>query len=96
MLASILALGALAIDAAMGATAYDALQVVKTAKGEAILKQLIEVRGETGRSQPQAWTILMNDPAARGGIREFVVSGDEFSPSALRSAATRTAASFHP
>lgn len=76
-LASILLLAILGLRLAAAATAYEALQVVKSQKGDAILKQLIEVRGETGRPQPQSWTILMNDSTARGGIREFVVSGNE-------------------
>lgn len=76
-LATILALGFLGVAAASGATAYEALQVIRKAKGDDALVKLIEVRGETGRPQPQSWTILMNDPAARAGIREFVVSGSE-------------------
>jgi len=67
----------LAAGRAPAATAYEALQTIKQARGDAILKQLIEVRGETGQPQPQSWTILMNDPAARGGIREFVVTGGD-------------------
>lgn len=59
---------------APAATAYDALQTVKKERGDDTLKRLIQVRGETGQPQPQSWTILMNDPAARGGIREFVVA----------------------
>lgn len=59
------------------ATAYNALQTLKQARGEAILKQLVEVRGETGQPQPQSWTILMNDPAAKGGVREFVIAGGQ-------------------
>ncbi len=75
-LALIFVLGALTADS-MAATAYEALQVVKKAKGDGVLQQLVEVRGETGQPQPQSWTILMSDPAARGGIREFVVTGGE-------------------
>jgi hypothetical protein len=70
-------LTALAGGRVQAATAYEALQVVKQSKGDGILKQLIEVRGETGQPQPQNWTILMKDPTARGGIREFVVTGKE-------------------
>jgi len=61
----------------MGATAYEALQVVKQSRGDAVLKNLVEVRGETGQPQPQSWTILMSDASARGGVREFVVTGGE-------------------
>lgn len=76
-LALISVLAALVAAKAPAATAYEALQVVKKSRGDAILKQLIEVRGETGQPQPQSWTILMTDATARGGIREFVVAGGE-------------------
>lgn len=58
-------------------TAYDALKVVKREKGDAVLSQLVEVRGDSGQPQPQSWKILMRDPAARAGIREIVVTGNE-------------------
>jgi hypothetical protein len=79
-LALSLAAGALAFAGssfAAPATAYTALQTLKQARGDAILKQLVEVRGETGQPQPQSWTILMNDPAAKGGVREFVITGGQ-------------------
>ncbi len=76
-IALIFVLGALATGHGLAATAYEALQVVKKARGDGVLKQLVEVRGETGQPQPQSWTILMSDPSARGGIREFVVTGGE-------------------
>jgi hypothetical protein len=76
-LALIFLLGTLAAGPSIAATAYEALQVVKKARGDGVLKHLVEVRGETGQPQPQSWTILMSDPAARGGIREFVVTGGE-------------------
>ncbi len=74
-LAFLFFLVALAAGRAPATTAYEALGVIKQNRGEAILKQLIQVRGETGQPQPQSWTILMNDPAARAGIREFIVTG---------------------
>jgi hypothetical protein len=67
----------LATGRAPGVTAYEALQVIKKSRGDAVLKQLVEVRGETGQPQPQSWTILMSDATARGGVREFVVTGSE-------------------
>jgi len=73
----ILAAVLLVAGVASGATAYEALGVIKKQKGDAVLKQLVEVHGETGHSQPQSWTIIMTDPAARGGIREFVVTNGE-------------------
>lgn len=56
-------------------TAYEALQVIKADRGDAILNELVEARGDTGNPQPQSWTIAMIDPSARKGIREFVISG---------------------
>jgi len=41
------------------------------------MAQLVDVRGETGMPQPQIWTILMKDPEARAGIREFVIASGE-------------------
>lgn len=73
----IAAISLAAAASAHAGTAYEALQVIKGTRGDTILNQLIEARGESGQPQPQSWTILMNDPAARGGIREFVVSGDQ-------------------
>ena len=73
-LSSILLLGVLSMTTGLGATAYEALQVIRGSRGDSVLNQLIEVRGESGQPQPQSWTILMNDSTARGGIREFVVA----------------------
>lgn len=55
-------------------TAYQALEVIKAAKGDAVLDQLIEARGESGAPQPHSWTIVMIDSSARGGVREFVIA----------------------
>lgn len=68
----------LALIAPLGAvTAYEALQLLRTTRGDTVMASLAEVRGESGQPQPQAWTIIMNDPTARGGIREFVVNSRE-------------------
>lgn len=55
-------------------SAYEALRVVGKEKGEALLGKLVELRGVDGSPQPGQWTICFADPAARGGVREFVVS----------------------
>jgi len=62
---------------AAASTAYDALRVIQTTRGPAVMAQLVDVRGETGMPQPQVWTILLKDPEARAGIREFVVASGE-------------------
>jgi hypothetical protein len=54
-------------------TAYAAMRVVSAEKGSGILDKLVEVRGKDGGPQPEAWTLLFNDPSARGGVREIVV-----------------------
>ena len=57
-----------------GGTAYLALKAAqKGADGSA---SLIVVTGERGAPQPQEWKVIFSDPAARGGIREIVTSGD--------------------
>ena len=57
-------------------TAYKALRVVGTQRGEKALNEVTAIVGKAGRPQPVAWRITLEDPAARGGEREFdVVSG---------------------
>jgi hypothetical protein len=57
-----------------GGTAYLALKAAqKDTDGSA---SLLAVTGERGAPQPQEWKIIFSDPAARGGIREVVASGD--------------------
>lgn len=56
-------------------TAYEALISVGRAKGNAFLDNLIEMRGLEGSPQPQQWTMIFRDASARGGLREFVVTG---------------------
>ena len=57
-----------------GGTAYLALKAAR--KGADSSARLIEVTGERGEPQPQEWKVILSDPAARGGIREIVASGD--------------------
>ena len=57
-------------------TAYKALRAVGTQRGEKALSQVTAILGQSGRPQPVAWRVLLNDPAARGGQRELdIVSG---------------------
>ncbi len=37
---------------------------------------LVEMTGERGEPRPQEWTLVYKDPAARGGVREILASGD--------------------
>ena len=58
-----------------GGTAYLALKAAqKAADGSA---SLLVVTGERGEPQPQEWKVVLSDPAARGGIRQIVASGDD-------------------
>jgi len=59
---------------AAGGTAYSALKAAQ--KGTDGSANLIEVTGERGEPQPQEWKVILSDPAARGGVREIVASGD--------------------
>lgn len=74
---SILFLSWAILGTANASTAYDALRTVQQTRGQSVMNQLIELRGDTGKPQPQSWIVLMNDPAARSGIREFVVSSGD-------------------
>jgi hypothetical protein len=57
-------------------TAYKALRTVGAQRGEKALNQVVAISGQYGRPQPVDWRISLNDPAARGGIRELdIVSG---------------------
>jgi len=55
-------------------TAYQALRTVGAERSQGFLKSVIEVKGRNGVPQPTVWTILINDPLARGGVREIEVS----------------------
>lgn len=58
-------------------TAYEALRALRSARGDAILSQLVEVSGTGGAPQPGEWVILLKDPVARGGVREIkIVNGN--------------------
>jgi len=56
-----------------GGSAYAA---VRTARKVSAGAPLAQVTGERGEPRPQEWKLIFADPAARGGVREVVVSGD--------------------
>ena len=64
----------LPLAAVRGETAYQALRTVGAERSKALLDNVIEVKGRNGTSQPEVWTVLLNDPLARGGVREIEVS----------------------
>lgn len=55
-------------------TAYAAMRTVGQSRQDA-LARILEIRGTQGATQPLVWKITVADPAARGGLREFEVSG---------------------
>ncbi len=55
-------------------TAYQALRALSAARDQAVLKSVIEVKGRSGTPQPENWIIVIDDPRARGGVREIEVS----------------------
>ena len=55
-------------------TAYQALRTVGAQRGEDALKHVIEIEGVGGVPQPNVWRVVLDDPAARGGVRELDVA----------------------
>jgi hypothetical protein len=68
---ALLGVGQLTLSAAE--TAYNALRVVGKQNGADVLNRVVEVRGRSGTPAPASWKIVLNDPGARGGIRELEV-----------------------
>ncbi len=56
-------------------TAYQALRTAAKSRGDSILGRVVEVQGSAGIPQPEVWKILLDDPAARAGVRELQVAG---------------------
>ena len=59
-----------------GDTAYQALHVLTRERPNIGLTRVLKVEGLNGSPQPAVWKIVLDDPSARGGIREFEVSND--------------------
>jgi hypothetical protein len=55
-------------------TAYQALRTVGTQLNRDFVNRVISVSGTKGDPQPETWRILLDDPKARGGVREVEVS----------------------
>lgn len=73
MAALLLATPALAL-AQENPSAYDALRVVGTKLNRDYVNHVISVTGVDGNPQPETWKILVQDPGARGGVREVEVA----------------------
>lgn len=68
-------LGVAQLTLSAAETAYTALRVVGKQNGADVLNRVVEVRGRSGTPAPPSWKIVLNDPNARGGIRELEVQG---------------------
>jgi hypothetical protein len=55
-------------------TAYDALRVVGKKLSRDYVNRVISMAGVDGNPQPETWKILLQDPRARGGVREVEVA----------------------
>jgi hypothetical protein len=58
------------------ATAYEALRVVSTQLGRGALNHIVSLTGVEGDPQPEKWKIVLEDPDARGDMREIQVAND--------------------
>jgi hypothetical protein len=58
-------------------TAYAALRTLGSAKGEKALSQILSVSSEGTTTQPSHWRVCLDDPAARGGVRELEITGNQ-------------------
>jgi hypothetical protein len=58
------------------ATAYEALRVAGRQLGRGALSHIVTMTGVKGDPQPEKWKIILEDPAARGGVREVEIAND--------------------
>jgi hypothetical protein len=58
------------------ATAYEALRVVGGQLGRDALNHIVSITGVGGDPQPEKWKIILEDPGARGGVRELQVADE--------------------
>lgn len=68
-----LAIGGTLVAQVRGGTALDALRALPQAQ----MKNLALIEGRDGVPDPEAWHVLVQDPKAENGYREFVVSGSD-------------------
>ena len=54
-------------------TAYEAMRTVGLQLNRDYVNHVLSVTGSDGRPQPETWKILIEDPKARGGVREVEV-----------------------
>src|SRR5437660_1550238 len=68
-----------AVFAQTNPSAYDALRAVGTQVNRDFVNRVVSVTGVDGNPQPSRWRILIDDPNARGGIREVEVTDGHIS-----------------
>jgi hypothetical protein len=66
-------LAAAVLPAPAADTAYAALRVVGKRDGQEALNHVLELRGRSGSPQPSVWKVVLDEPRARGGVRELEV-----------------------
>jgi hypothetical protein len=54
-------------------TAYSALRVIGKRDGQEVLNHVLELRGRSGAPHPAVWKVIIDEPRARGGVREIEV-----------------------
>jgi hypothetical protein len=54
-------------------TAYEAMRTVGNQLNRDFVEHVISLSGTNGDPQPETWKILLDDPQARGGVREVEV-----------------------
>jgi len=54
-------------------TAYSALRVIGKRDGQETLNRVVELRGRGGNPHPSVWKVIIDEPRARGGVREIEV-----------------------
>ncbi|MGA8655099.1 MAG: hypothetical protein WB586_03050 [Chthoniobacterales bacterium] len=58
-------------------TAYKALRAIGAQRGEKALGQILSISGKSGRPEPTDWIVKLDDPAARGGVRELNIANGQ-------------------
>ena len=58
-------------------TAYEAMRTVATKMNRDLVNHVISITGQHGTPQPETWTLLLDDPRARGGVREVEVAHNQ-------------------
>ncbi len=64
---------AIPLAATAADTAYSALRVIGKRDGQDTLNRVVELRGRSGSPQPSSWKVTIDEPRARGGVREIEV-----------------------